>query len=176
MLQRVQALSFLSRLALRNLTQAWAKNQPSLRDWFCNRSSRTHLSLIRPAIYGRAFEPVFSVVSLSFYEFGHPRHPNSTLPTLPEARQKTAFDGKPRKGRYFRPLHLGRHDRFVPLCRCGSSRKQEILSMKRKMLTSAARVLSLLLVVAGSCALAQRIQVKALHWPDQRLFTLKYEC
>jgi hypothetical protein len=47
--------------------------------------------------------------------------------------------------------------------------------MKSKMLTSSARVLSLLLVVAGRLRIRSGFQVNPLHWPDQRLFTLEYE-
>jgi hypothetical protein len=135
------------------------------------RQSEFFRSLFKPLRY--AFETV-EVISF-LYEFDHRRHPNSTLPTLPEARQKTAFDGKPRKGRYFRPLQLGG---TTDLFHCvGAAQAANRRSFDEKQNVDLGRPRSL--TAFGGCRqlrLRPGIQVKALHWPDQRLFTLKYEC
>ena len=48
--------------------------------------------------------------------------------------------------------------------------------MKSKTLASAVRGLSLLLLVSGTCALAQDYQASAPQRPDQRLFALEWKC
>jgi hypothetical protein len=82
---------------------------------------------------------------------------NTTLLTLPEERQTTAFDGKPRKRRQFRLLQLGG---TADLFHCvGATQVENRRSlMKSKMLTSVLRVFSLLWLVAGGYAFAQEFR------------------